>query len=247
MRTWKSGWSLAALFALSATVGPVASHSEDAASQAAKPEAAASQPGASSEGLAPIQIELPKPMFVGTPKNIQSPNLEKPTGKKREPFLAPKGVVDISKDKAVTTSDQTPIIGDANLLTDGDKEATDGSYVEFAPGVQWVQIDLGAEYEIYVIVVWHFHAEARVYHDVIVKIAADPDFVTNARTLFNNDHDNTAGQGVGKDKEYIESNEGKLIDAKGQKARYVRLYSNGNTSNDMNHYIEVEVFGRPAK
>jgi hypothetical protein len=24
------------------------------------------------------------------------------------------------------------------------------------------------------------------------------------------------------------------------------LYSNGNTSNDLNHYIEVAVFGKPA-
>ena len=46
--------------------------------------------------------------------------------------------------------------------------------------------------------------------------------------------------------EWIETNEGRLIDAKGVKGRYVRLYSNGNTSNDMNHYIEIEVYGRPA-
>jgi hypothetical protein len=26
----------------------------------------------------------------------------------------------------------------------------------------------------------------------------------------------------------------------------VRLHSNGNTSNKLNHYIEVEVFGKPA-
>jgi len=30
------------------------------------------------------------------------------------------------------------------------------------------------------------------------------------------------------------------------KGRYVRLYSNGNTTNKMNHYIEVEVFGKLA-
>ena len=40
---------------------------------------------------------------------------------------------------------------------------------------------------------------------------------------------------------------GRVVDAKGTKARYVRLWSNGNTSNDMNHYCEVEVFGTPAK
>ena len=31
-----------------------------------------------------------------------------------------------------------------------------------------------------------------------------------------------------------------------EQARYVRLYSNGNTANDLNHYVEVEVFGKPA-
>ena len=37
--------------------------------------------------------------------------------------------------------------------------------------------------------------------------------------------------------------EGKLFDPKGAKGRYVRLYSNGNTTNDLNHYVEVEVYG----
>jgi hypothetical protein len=37
---------------------------------------------------------------------------------------------------------------------------------------------------------------------------------------------------------------GKLIDAKGEKARFVRLYSKGNNGNDLNHYIEVEVYGK---
>jgi hypothetical protein len=46
---------------------------------------------------------------------------------------------------------------------------------------------------------------------------------------------------------YIEANAGELIDAKGIEARYVRLYSNGNSANDLNHYVEVEVHGRPGK
>ena len=49
---------------------------------------------------------------------------------------------------------------------------------------------------------------------------------------------------MGKNYEYVETNEGRLIDCRGVKARYVRLYSDGNTSNDMNHYIEVEVYGK---
>ena len=81
----------------------------------------------------------------------------------------------------------------------------------------------------------------------MVRTADDPDFITNVKTLFNNDHDNSSGLGVGKDKEYIETNTGKLVPGKSTKARYLRLYSNGNTSNELNHYIEVDVYGKPAK
>ncbi len=77
-----------------------------------------------------------------------------------------------------------------------------------------------------------------------MKVADDADFTTNVYTLFNNDHDNSAGVGAGKDLHYVETSEGRLVDAKGVQARYVRLYSNGNTNNDLNHYIEVEVYGK---
>ena len=118
--------------------------------------------------------------------------------------------------------------------------------VELPPGVQSVTIDLQDECTIYAIVLWHFHKQARVYFDVIVQVADDPDFLTNVRTLFNNDRDNAAGLGAGKDLNYVETAEGKLIDAKGVNARYVRLYSNGNNINALNHYVEVEVYGQHA-
>ena len=47
-------------------------------------------------------------------------------------------------------------------------------------------------HEIYAIVIWLFHKEPRVYFDVVVQVADDPDFITNVRTLFNNDIDNSA-------------------------------------------------------
>ncbi len=197
--------------------------------------------------MTPLPIVLPKPMFVGTPTNIRVENLQKPLGKPRPPFLAPVGCTNVALHKKVTSSDPEPIIGELDLITDGDKEGIDGSWVELGPMVQWVQIDLGAEYDIYAVVVWHYHRQARVYFDVIVQVADDPDFITNVRTIFNNDLDNSAGQGIGKDMHYIETSEGKLIDAKGVKARYVRLYSNGSNANDQNHYTEVEVYGKPAQ
>jgi len=206
------------------------------------------EPGAADAGkvkLLPIDIELPKPMFVGTPQDTRVPNLEKPTGKPRPPFYAPEGTKNVAYEKPVSSTDEEPIIGELEMVTDGDKEAADGSYVELGPFKQSVTIDLGAEHNIYAIVAWHYHKQARVYFDVVVQVAGDPDFI-DAQTLFNNDIDNSAGFGVGKDMHYTETNEGRLIDAKGVKARYVRLTSNGNNNNDLNHYIEVEVYGKPV-
>jgi hypothetical protein len=52
---------------------------------------------------------------------------------------------------------------------------------------------------------------------------------------------------MGKDMRYGETNEGKLIDAKGGEGRYVRLISNGSDKTAANHYIEVEVYGKPVR
>ena len=194
-----------------------------------------------------LKLELPKPMFVGTPKNILTPNLEVVTGKSRPPFFVPAGTKLLSLNKPVTASDMAPVIGDVAFVTDGEKSGEDGYFVEFGPGKQWIQIDLKEPAALSAIVVWHYHSQARVYRDVVVQVSDSKDFATGVTTIFNNDHDNTLGLGVGKDKEYIETNEGRLIDPRGVKARFVRLYSAGNTSNDMNHYVEVEVYGMPVK
>lgn len=209
----------------------------------------AAKPAEAPKGdLEKLNIELPKPMFVGTPKDIKG-NLD-PAAKKgqlRGAFMVPKGTTNVALKKPVTSSDMAPIIGELELITDGDKDGSDGSFVELGFGVQHVQIDLKADYNIHAVVVWHYHSQARVYRDVVVQVSDDPDFIKGVTTVFNNDHDNTAGLGIGKDYEYIENFEGKLVDTKGVKGRYVRLYSNGNTSSDLNHYIEVEVYGTPAK
>ena len=185
-------------------------------------------------------------MFIGTPQNLKVPNLEKPLGKARPPFLAPVGTKNVALGKPISSTDEEPIIGEIELINDDDREAADGCYVELGPFLQHITIDLEAKYNIYAIVVWHFHKQPRIYFDVVIQTANDPDFVKDVKTIFNNDIDNSAGLGVGKDKHYVETAEGKLIDAKGVQARYFRLYSNGNNNNDLNHYIEVEVYGTPV-
>jgi hypothetical protein len=215
---------------------------------ATQPAAKADAGAKTDEKLVPLELKLPKPAFKGTPTNIPpGTNLEPPRKGPRPPVLAPPGTKNVAAGLPVTSSDRDPIIGSLKLITDGDKEASEGSYVELGPKRQWVQLDLKAKYAIYAILVWHNHMNARVYHDVVVQVADDADFIENVRTLFNNDHDNSSGLGIGSDKEYWETFEGKAIETKGVVARYVRLSSKGSTGDDMNHYTEAEVFGVPAK
>jgi hypothetical protein len=194
----------------------------------------------------PLKTDLPKPLFVGTPVPIKIANLEPEQKGERPDFMVPTGTVNLAKGKKVTSSDSDPIVGTLDLITDGDKEGDEGSWVELAPGKQWVQIDLEKESNIYALMVWHFHSQARVYLDVVVQVSDDPTFGKDVTTIFNADSNNELGLGAGKNLPYIETYEGKLIDAKGVKGRYVRLYSKGNTTSKLNHYIEVEVFGKPA-
>ena len=192
-----------------------------------------------------LATELPPELIEGTPKPIQVPNLV-PAPTTAPEFLVPAGTVLLSKGKKVTSSDANPIIGSLDLITDGDKDAVEGYGVELLDGRQWVQIDLEKCAAIHAIWLWHFHALPCAYHDVIVRISDDPQFKTGVTTVFNNDYDGSAQLGKATANPYVESRFGRIIDGKGTTGRYVRLYSNGNTSNGMSHYIEVEVFGIPG-
>ena len=197
--------------------------------------------------LEPLNLALPAPAFQGTAIDPpEGPNIEKPSDKLRPPFLAPKGVLNLAAKMKVTSSDKSPVTGALEMVTDGNKESTDDSYVELHRRVQWFQIDIEAPYAIYVIMVWHAHNFPQIYHDVVIQVADDPEFLQDVRTVFNNDYDNSAGLGIGTDKEYFETHEGRLIDAKGVKGRYVRLYSRGSTFSGLNRMTEVEVYALAA-
>ena len=191
----------------------------------------------------PLKLVVPRAQLTGTPVPVKLPNLE-PKTPNPEPDV-PEDVKNVAKGKKVTSSDDFPLFGELSFVTDGDKVAMEGNSVELYSGPQWVQIDLGKTSEIFAIAIWHYHSQERAYKDVIIQISDDPEFAKGVTTVFNNDHDNSAKKGKGTNKAYIETNLGKLVVVNPPvKGRYVRLYSNGNTSNDMNHYTEVEVFGR---
>lgn len=195
--------------------------------------------------LVPLVTELPQPLIVGTPVPIKVDNLESPRKGPRPAFLVPAAAKNLALKAPVSSSDPAPLLGDPELVTDGDKDAAEGCFVELAPGTQWVQIDLGQSAEINAVLVWRFHSQQRVYLGCVIQVSDDPDFISGVATVYNSDVNNLSGRGAGKDPTYIETHEGRLIDAKGAKGRYVRLYSHGNTANALNHYIEVEVWGVP--
>ncbi|MDP6526135.1 MAG: hypothetical protein QGH15_18130 [Kiritimatiellia bacterium] len=212
-----------------------------------EPEEVAERPMLAVRGTR-LSLDLPAPQFTGTPKTIKSANLVASSRHKNyiaPVIMIPKGAKNLAISKPTTASDSMPIIGELSFLSDGDKEGTDGSFVELGPGRQYIQVDLAESSELHAIALWHYHSEGRVYHDVVVQVSDDPDFVTS-EVVFNNDHDNSSGLGMGKDKEYIETNKGILFGCKGAKGRYIRFYSNGSTSSEMNHYIEAEVYGVKA-
>jgi hypothetical protein len=191
----------------------------------------------------PLTTEIPPEIIEGTPMPIKVKNLV-PAPKQAPSLNVPEGTSLLSKGKEVTGSDDFPIIGELEYITDGDKIGGEGYFTELMDGLQWVQIDLEATSEISAIWIWHFHSQARAYHDVIVQVSDDPEFNEGVTTLYNNDYDGSSDMGKATDHPYVESRYGLLVDGKNTKGRYVRLYSAGNTSNDMNHYIEVEVYGK---
>jgi hypothetical protein len=201
---------------------------------------------ANADDLAPLQLKLPPADPVSTPKNAPAGTTVEPTAKPQPPLLIPKDAGNVAPGKKITCSDKNVSASDLAKLTDGDKEADGSSIVLLHKGLQWVQFDLGVRWQIFAVVVWHAHDTPKVCRSVIVQAADDEDFTENVSTLFNNDRDNSAGLGAGTDRQYFESYRGRIIDAKGARGRYLRLYSNGSTESPLNEYTEVEIYARPS-
>ncbi|QRK11773.1 right-handed parallel beta-helix repeat-containing protein [Archangium violaceum] len=134
----------------------------------------------------------------------------------------------------------------AAAITDGvTNNSTMSGYGTVINGPQSIQVDLGASYSLTSIKLWHYYPDGRIYYDIVVQLSNDPTFASGVTTVFNNDADNSAGQGVGTDAEYVETSAGKEIAFSPVRARYVRLWTNGSTANTYGHYMEVQIFQTP--
>ena len=194
----------------------------------------------------PLVLKLPIHTLKGTPEDLPvAPNIEPPSDKAPVPLQVPQGVVNVAAGKPVTSSVPS-FLGELGQITDGKKEAIDDDAVEFRKGVQWAQVDLGKPYAIHAVAMWHDHRYVQAMHDVILQVSNDPEFKTGVTTLYNNDVDNSAGLGVGTDREYFEMEFGRAVPAKGVVARYVRGYSKGGSLSALNCWQEIEVYALPA-
>ena len=207
------------------------------------PQLRAADAGAS----VPLVLSLPAHTLKGTPEDVPlGANVEPLSDKPPAPVPVPAGVTNVALGKPVTSS-VAPYLGDLKQITDGKKQPYDDDAVEFKKGSQWVQVDLGQSFAIYAIAMWHDHRYVQVMHDVILVVSDDPEFKTGVTTVFNNDTDNSSGLGVGTDREYFELEYGKVVPAKGVKARYVRGYLKGSNQSAINCWQEIEVYALPAK
>ncbi|MFZ2642472.1 MAG: hypothetical protein WA117_15865 [Verrucomicrobiia bacterium] len=190
-------------------------------------------------------------LVSATPRGrLENSDPTDPYGRKedsRPPFMIPEGTTNLALRKKVTSS-SLPTGGVLETITDGTKDYFMGVVV-LKEGEQWVQIDLGQTSVIYAIIFWlydetcHFYS----YNDVVVQVSDDPEFKKDVKILFNNDHDNSSGFGVGKNYNYWENYLGKLVDAKGVPARYVRINTNGNNLDQLNRFTAVDVWGLVGK
>lgn len=205
--------------------------------------------GASATKLAPIPLMRPRLALPRAPhRDDLDPHTEPWRGPQpRPPFLAPVGVTNLALHKRVTSSVSPGFSGPVFKVTDGDKGPGDNAVVEIPAGKQWVQIDLERVCQIFAIAVWHVQNDNEVFRCVVVQTADDAQFTSNVHTVFNNDYANLLGLGAGADEQYYEVANGKLIDARGVRGRYVRCYTNGSNLNPLNRYTEVEVWGLPDR
>lgn len=195
-------------------------------------------------GVGPDAVTRATP---GNPKGLKPPHLR--AKGQRAAFKVRPGMENLALYKPVTASEAEPIRGDLDQINDGLKKSGEFDYVELAPELGWVQIDLGKPRGIHAVVIWHFYKNATIYNDVIVRVADDAAFTTNVRTLFNNDHDNSAKMGAGGDKAFYTRWWGEIVDARGgdydgTTARYVRVYTAAGMEDEPPRFVEVAVYGK---
>ena len=119
------------------------------------------------------------------------------------------------------------------VVTDGDTWADCagcGQHASIPSGLHYVQLDLGQTYWVDKVKVWHYALDGRTYNATKTQVSEDG---TNWVTVFD-----SAVSGT-----YAETAAGRTTTFTTQKVRYVRDYTNGNSVNAYDSWVEIEVWG----
>ncbi|MBT3278055.1 MAG: FMN-binding protein [Phycisphaerales bacterium] len=203
---------------------------------------------------------------IAYPDNIK-PEQEKLMRKKdwRPPvFWVTKGAKNVAKGKPVI-SNKTPMgTGKLTAVTDGKiacdtlekvfmltDDAAEGYGDDEIPSVT---VDLGKEYKVEGVCVWHNYQRPIVYEGVVVLVSTDKDFPNDpakTKIVYNNDYNDDVELGAGKNELFPASMMGEMVRVgklgTGRKVRYVRVYTYG-VLNDFSSYpafLEVAVYAQP--
>jgi hypothetical protein len=120
--------------------------------------------------------------------------------------------------------------GRPELLTDGKLDDHLGHGVA---GRVWAQVDLGSMQEIAFIRLWNYFRDGRTYRGNRLAFSATGKFAGEETVVFDSS----------KEGEYPETADGRLFAFEPVRARYIRSWLNGNTSNAGSQWIELAAFG----
>lgn len=73
------------------------------------------------------------------------------------------GGVNVALNKSITSLTPSAVDRPISRITDGDTDYN--NYTSHGTGLQWVEIDLGAEYEISHVIIWHYYNGGRSYYN----------------------------------------------------------------------------------
>ncbi|XCB29806.1 glycoside hydrolase family 98 domain-containing protein [Arcanobacterium hippocoleae] len=108
---------------------------------------------------------------------------------------------------------------------------------------QYVQVNLAAAANIDKIKMWRYYQDRRQYKNTVILVSEDDKF-DKSDVVYNADGDDLFGFGSGSEKYYDETNAGHEFKFNARKARYIRVYNNGNSKySNGGHYVEIEAWG----
>lgn len=135
---------------------------------------------------------------------------------------------------AMATESSTPKPNIAKGATAPNSILVDGaiataSYYGMGAGLQSVTINLGSVRDVSAVRVWHYYADGRTYSATKTEVSDDG---TTWTPIFD-----SAVSGT-----YAENGNGRTYSVPSGRARYIRDWLNGSTSNTGNHWVEIQAY-----